>query len=336
VGNREDAERLELIERCVQGFRKLKEIIPCLREARERFAKPGRRVPVPGNPTWTEWVEKNLGVTVRRVQQLLREAIEPGEIISPGAKSRELAAGDWNGLLKATDARLAQVFGPLEDRKQFTDAVCKYAQGDRRPFRGTPRQAHRDSFGQKPQIAHSRRFGPDRVVWHAGTVAWSRPPAQYCCHPLVRPLPNGLAGKEAAIAMPDRITPEQRSAIMSRIRSKDTQPEVRVRRALHAMGYRFRLHVRSLPGCPDIVFPKHLVALQVRGCFWHLHRCVKHKLPRSNTTYWLPKLKGNRQRDLMNDRRLRRLGWRVRTIWQCQLDRMAAPELRAWLRALFA
>lgn len=136
--------------------------------------------------------------------------------------------------------------------------------------------------------------------------------------------------------MADTVTPEQRSAIMAAVRSKDTQPEIRVRRALHAMGYRFRLHVRTLPGCPDIVFPKHSVALQVRGCFWHLHRCVKHKLPRSNTTYWLPKLKGNRQRDLMNDRRLRRLGWRVRTIWQCQLDRMAAPELRAWLRALFA
>ena len=77
--------------------------------------------------------------------------------------------------------------------------------------------------------------------------------------------------------MADRITPEQRSAIMSRIRSKDTRPEIVVRRALHAMGFRFRLHVRSLPGCPDIVLPKHSIAVQVRGCFWHLHRCMKRQ-----------------------------------------------------------
>ena len=123
--------------------------------------------------------------------------------------------------------------------------------------------------------------------------------------------------------------------IMSRIRSKDTRPELRVRRTLHAMGYRFRLHVRSLPGCPDIVLPKHSVALQVRGCFWHLHRCMKRRLPKTNTGFWLPKLRGNRARDIKNDRKLRRLGWKVRTIWECELDRMAASELRALLRGLF-
>jgi len=135
--------------------------------------------------------------------------------------------------------------------------------------------------------------------------------------------------------MADRITPKQRSAIMSRIRSKDTRPELRVRHALHAMGFRFRLHVRSLPGCPDIVLPKHSMAVQVRGCFWHLHRCMKRRLPKTNKGYWRPKLEGNRARDIVNDRKLRRLGWKVRTIWECELERVAAHELRARLRGLF-
>jgi len=130
------------------------------------------------------------------------------------------------------------------------------------------------------------------------------------------------------------MTREQRSAIMARIRSKDTGPEVRVRRALHAMGFRFRLHVRSLPGCPDIVLPKYSVALQVRGCFWHAHRCQKGRMPQSNRAFWVPKLRANRARDIKDDRRLRRLGWRVGTIWECQLERMAASELRTRLRGL--
>jgi DNA (cytosine-5)-methyltransferase 1 len=120
----------ELVERCVRGFRKLKEIIPYLREARERFAKPGRRVPVAGSPTWTEWVEQSLGVSVRRVQQLLREAMEPGEIVSRGPKQpRKLAKGDWRRLLKVYENRLEQVFGPLEDQKELAEAIRKFAQG---------------------------------------------------------------------------------------------------------------------------------------------------------------------------------------------------------------
>jgi len=120
----------ELIEKCMRGFRKLKEIVPYLREARERFAQPGRRVPVPGNPTWTEWVNRNLGVTVRRVQQLLGEATEPSEIISRGPKEpRRLGKGDWRGLFKATESRMSRVFGPLEDQKELAEAVRKFAQG---------------------------------------------------------------------------------------------------------------------------------------------------------------------------------------------------------------
>ena len=120
----------ELIDRCVQGFRKLKEAAPYLREARDRFSQPGRRVPVPGNPTWTEWVEVNLGVTVRRVQQLLSEAAEPGEIVSRGSKRPlKLRIGDWRRLLKVSESRLAKVFGPLEDEKELAGAIRGFAQG---------------------------------------------------------------------------------------------------------------------------------------------------------------------------------------------------------------
>ena len=120
----------ELIDRCVQGFRKLKEVAPYLREARDRFSQPGRRVPVPGNPTWTEWVEANLGVTVRRVQQLLSEATEPGEIISRGPKRPlKLRSGEWRRLLKVSENRLARVFAPLKDEKELAAAIRGFAQG---------------------------------------------------------------------------------------------------------------------------------------------------------------------------------------------------------------
>lgn len=118
----------ELVEKCMQGFRGLRETIPYLREARDRFAQPGRRVPVPGNPTWTEWVETNLNVTVRRVQQLLSEGTKPRETISLGSKKRKLRTGDWRGLLKATERRNAQVFGSVEDPKRLALAIRKFAQ----------------------------------------------------------------------------------------------------------------------------------------------------------------------------------------------------------------
>jgi DNA (cytosine-5)-methyltransferase 1 len=121
----------ELVERCVQGLRTLREIAPFLREARDRFAQPGRRVPVPGNPTWTEWVEANLNVTVRRVQQLLSEWPEPREIVSRGSKrgTRKLRTGDWRSLLKATERRTAQVFGSVEDPKRLAGTIRNFAQG---------------------------------------------------------------------------------------------------------------------------------------------------------------------------------------------------------------
>lgn len=118
----------------------------------------------------------------------------------------------------------------------------------------------------------------------------------------------------------DRLTPERRSALMSRIRGKHTAPERVLRAALHRAGYRYRLYVKRLPGCPDIVFPKRRKAIFVHGCFWHYHpKCRLGSLPKSNLEFWKPKLEGNRKRDERNIRTLRRMGWKVLIVWQCNL-----------------
>jgi len=106
---------------------------------------------------------------------------------------------------------------------------------------------------------------------------------------------------------------------MRSIQQKNTKPEVLVRRLLHALGYRFRLHQRSLPGKPDIVLKRHNAVVQVHGCFWHQHACLLSNVPRTRQAYWLPKLARNVERDKTNNRALRRLGWRVLTIWECEL-----------------
>src|ERR1700683_5405764 len=117
----------------------------------------------------------------------------------------------------------------------------------------------------------------------------------------------------------DTLTPQQRSALMSRIRGKDTKPELAVRRALHALGLRFRLHRRDLPGCPDIVLPKHRTIVFVQGCFWHGHEgCRRSALPKSNRRFWARKIARNRARDDAALRALKADGWRVRYIWECQ------------------
>src|SRR5690554_3756341 len=108
---------------------------------------------------------------------------------------------------------------------------------------------------------------------------------------------------------------------MSRIRSKDTKPEMLIRRGLHRMGYRFRLHDNRLPGRPDLVLPKYRTVIQVRGCFWHQHdspHCPDSRLPKSRKDYWHSKLTRNRERDIMNDQLLDSLGWSVLVVWECE------------------
>lgn len=126
--------------------------------------------------------------------------------------------------------------------------------------------------------------------------------------------PAGSAKREALS------TGQACSHIMRAIRKKDTKPELIVRRLLHAMGYRFRLHRRDLPGTPDIVLPRYRAVIQVHGCFWHQHAGCRHaNLPRSRTSYWWPKLARNVQRDARAEQALHALGWRVLILWECEL-----------------
>lgn len=118
----------------------------------------------------------------------------------------------------------------------------------------------------------------------------------------------------------DRLTPDRRSRLMSRIRSKDTKPEVEVRSTLHRMGYRYVLHKRGLPGTPDLVFPARRKVLFVHGCYWHGHTCKYGKAQsKSNVEFWHKKMDANRRRDRRNARKLRAAGWSVATVWECQV-----------------
>ena len=120
--------------------------------------------------------------------------------------------------------------------------------------------------------------------------------------------------------MPDHMTPEQRHRCMSRIRGKDTKPEMLVRRWLWSQGYRYRLHVKSLPGRPDVVLRKLRTVIFVNGCFWHGHEsCRGFRLPETNEEFWRSKIDANRRRDARNATLLRRMGWHVFTVWECQL-----------------
>ena len=120
----------------------------------------------------------------------------------------------------------------------------------------------------------------------------------------------------------DTLTRSERSERMSLIRSRDTKPEKAVRHLVSGMGYRYRLHSRKLPGCPDIVLPGKRKAIFVHGCFWHLHAgCGNNRPPKSRRDFWLPKLRENRRRDGVKSRELRRMGWRALVIWECQIKR---------------
>ncbi|MEG0144333.1 MAG: DNA mismatch endonuclease Vsr, partial [Akkermansia sp.] len=117
----------------------------------------------------------------------------------------------------------------------------------------------------------------------------------------------------------DRLDKTTRSRVMSAIGHKDTTPEVSVRKSLFHLGLRYRLHDKTLPGKPDLVFPKYKSVIFIHGCFWHSHDCKYGRLPSSNTDFWEQKLKRNVERDHVNIRLLSLLGWRVKIIWTCSL-----------------
>jgi DNA mismatch endonuclease, patch repair protein len=124
---------------------------------------------------------------------------------------------------------------------------------------------------------------------------------------------------------------------MSRVRNRNTKPEMVVRRLVHGLGFRYRLHGSSLPGCPDLVFNGKRKVIFVHGCYWHRHpdpACPLARLPKSRLDFWLPKLEGNRERDRGNHEQLEGQGWKVLVIWECELKRL--DELEARLRAFLS
>lgn len=134
--------------------------------------------------------------------------------------------------------------------------------------------------------------------------------------------------------MTDKLSPKRRSENMRRIRSADTLPEMVVRRLVHGMGFRYRLHVSELPGKPDLVFPRLKKIIDVRGCFWHQHPgCVDSHIPKSRVAYWRPKLLRNMERDGENRRRLRKMGWRALVLWECEIKhpRKVSRKVRQFL-----
>lgn len=127
----------------------------------------------------------------------------------------------------------------------------------------------------------------------------------------------------------DNISPGERSEIMARVRSKNMRPELAVRKLVFGLGYRYRLHVRSLPGCPDLVFRSLRRVIFVHGCFWHHHAgCNLARIPKSRIDFWTAKLEGNHQRDEKNRKALHREGWRVLTIWECEIKNASRLENR--------
>ena len=131
--------------------------------------------------------------------------------------------------------------------------------------------------------------------------------------------------------MADSLTPEQRSAQMSRIRGSNTKPEVLVRKALHARGFRFRLGGAGLPGRPDIVLPKYRTAVFVHGCFWHGHDCPLYRLPKTRPEFWTQKISANRARDKRVIHQLAELGWKSVVIWECSLRGVKGEALESFM-----
>lgn len=124
----------------------------------------------------------------------------------------------------------------------------------------------------------------------------------------------------------DHLTKTERSALMSKIRSKNTKPEMAVRRLIWAAGFRYRLHGKKLPGCPDLVFASMKKVIFVHGCFWHGHKCRLQKLPKTRTKFWKQKIDKNKRRDSISARALHKEGWKSLTIWECEIKKLKVKQ----------
>lgn len=129
--------------------------------------------------------------------------------------------------------------------------------------------------------------------------------------------------------MTDIFKKGKRSQIMSHISGKNTKPEIIIRKIVHSLGFRFRLHKKELPGKPDLVFPKYKKVIFVNGCFWHGHKnCLRSKLPSTNKKFWEEKIEGNKRNDKSNKIKLKKLGWDYLVIWQCEIKKKSAEKLK--------
>ena len=125
--------------------------------------------------------------------------------------------------------------------------------------------------------------------------------------------------------MADFLTKKERSILMSKIRSKNTKPELILRKFIFSLGYRYRIHAKELPGSPDILLPRYNTAIQVRGCFWHGHACKLSSYPKTNRKFWRDKINNNKKRDRKNDRKIRKLGYRLLIVNECNIE-----KIRKW------
>lgn len=176
-----------------------------------------------------------------------------------------------------------------------------------------------------PYVGRTKRASRRRLPQAAESGYWGDSDAQRC-------------SVKRATRMADTLTPSERSERMSRVRGKDTKPEMIVRGLTHGMGYRYRLHRRTLPGAPDLVFPSRRKVIFIHGCFWHRHSdpaCKLARLPRSRLDFWLPKLEGNHRRDIENQEQVRALGWQFLVVWECETRHreQLANTIRGFLEA---
>jgi len=119
----------------------------------------------------------------------------------------------------------------------------------------------------------------------------------------------------------DHLTEQDRSSLMAKVKGKNTKPEMTVRRLIYAAGFRYRLHVKKLPGSPDIVFTSRKKAIFINGCFWHAHECRRNPIPKTRSQFWVDKFQRNKKRDIENVDKLKSLGWSILVIWECEIKK---------------
>lgn len=277
---------------------------------------------LPGDPP--RWVWASLGEVVREIARLARAAAQQhGQDLRPVAFIRLLPASPLTEITGAPP----HIEVPRVPQFCFVDesGANRAACASRRDDRGDVGTADFRSLTAIMRVRAAAYNRTNRIIirhrrWCGGRR--SVQDGQLRQHAsLIRATHHGpTLACTMAERSTDIYTKEKRSAVMARVRAKNTAPELQVRSALHRLGYRFRLHRKELPGIPDIVLPKYRTVIFVHGCFWHQHpQCKKATLPKQNAAFWETKLARNAQRDIETTNALHGLGWRVVVLWECEI-----------------